>query len=198
MANRCYALGIEGCLGSSYRECVLHMQSTGTADGDTFAAAMSLVTAFDTSAKAQWLATLPGSYFLTRTWARRVDLKPSATGCHQYNAFTTPGTRGSSATANQTCPSIFLVPSMGTKSGGKIFWPCIPQGDIVSNALTTAWQTVVDTFIAALVSGITASSITWTLAVYSRKLNSIANVASHSFSPVIGFQGRRRKPVGGA
>lgn len=196
MANRCYQLSIEGTLNASYRQTVLHFQSAGTNDNDTVAGCKSLVAAWDASVKTQFLATVPSAYSITRIVARRVDLTPSASTCKYYGVGSQIGTRGTDGTGQQTCPSIFLVPTMGTKSGGKIFWPTIPQGDIVQSAIASAWQTVVNTCIATMVGGITNAGITWTLAVYSRKLNSIANVASHNFSSVIGFIGKRRKPVG--
>jgi hypothetical protein len=196
VATRTYQLVVEGVQNTSYRACVLHFQSGGTNDNDTLAAAESLCAAWDASAKAQFLATLPPTYNLVRITARRVDLKPSATGCIFYGTGAAPGTRGSDCTGQQTCPSVFLVPTMGTKSGGRIFWPSIPQADIVSSSLAAAWQTVVNTVLATMISGITNAGITWTLGVYSRKLNLVSNVASHSFSPVVGFQGKRRKPVG--
>lgn len=198
MANRVFQLEVQGTLLSSYRENVLHFQSSGTNDNDTLAAAESLVNGWHTAIRTLWLATLPATYSISRLAARRVGLKPSAVGRRFYGFGAQPGTRGSDATAEQTCPSVFLVPTMGVKSGGKIFWPAIPQGDIVQSALASSWQTVADSCIAAMISGFTNAGITWTLCVYSRKLNTISNVASHSYSAVIGFQGRRRKPVGAA
>lgn len=196
MANRCYSLEIQGVLNSSYRECVLHFQSTGTADNDTLAAGESLCNGFHASLRTLWLATLPLTYSLVRLAARRVDLKPSVTAHRYYGIGLNTGTDGANATSQQLCPSIFLVPTMGTKSGGKIFWPAISQAQCVQGVVTIAWQTLVDAFIAAAISGFTNSGITWTLAVYSRKLNTISNVASHSYSPVVGFQNRRRTPIG--
>lgn len=196
MANRVYALNIEGIMAASYRQTVLHFQSTGTNDNDTLAAAESLCAGFNASCMTSFLATLPSQYMVVRLTARRVGLKPSATGCLYYGVGLKPGTRGSDCTAQQLCPSIFLVPTMGTKSGGKIFWPAVPQGDVVQNSPAAGWITVLNTAIAAMVSGFTNAGITWTLGIYSRKLNSVSNVTSHSMSPVLGFQSRRRKPVG--
>lgn len=196
MANRCYQLAIDGLLLDSYRQTVLHFQSTGTADNDTLAAGESLVAAFAASAMANFLATLPASYVITQLSARRVDLKPSAVAKTFYGVSSHVGTRGTDATANQTCPSVFLVPVMGVKSGGKIFWPAVPQGDLVQNVPATSWVTVIDSFIAGLISGISNAGITWTLAVFSRKLQTISNVTNHSLSPVVGYQSKRRKPVG--
>jgi len=196
VAIRTYQLEIQGMLFTSYRETVLHFNSPDTNDNDTLAAGESLCAAFDSAAKAQFLATLPAQYSIVRLAARRVGLKPSATACMFYGAQTQTGTRATDGTGQQTCPSIFLVPTMGTKSGGRIFWPSIPQADLVQNSPSAAWQTVVDTVLATLIAGITSASMTWTLVVYSRKLNSTANITSHSFSPVVGFIGKRRKPIG--
>jgi hypothetical protein len=196
MANRCYQLAIQGVLTASYRETLLNFQSSGTNDNDTVAAGVSLTNAFDASLKTLWLATIPASYSLVALAARRVDLKPSATIEKTYGVGNQLGTRGSNGTGQQTCPSIFLVPTMGVKSGGRIFWPSIPAGDLVTSSPSSGWQTAVNSFLSAAIGGITSGGITWTLAVYSRKLNTIANIASHSFSPVVGFQGKRRKPTG--
>jgi len=196
MANRCYQLSVEGVLSASYRANVLHFQSAGTVDTDTVAAGESLCNAFDASLKALWLATLPSSYSLVTVQARRVDLKPSATAYKTYGVGSEIGTRASNACGQQTCPSIFLIPTMGVKSGGRIFWPAIPDGDLVTSSYSAGWMTAVNAFFTAALAGISSGGITWTLAVYSRKLNLISNIASHTFSPVVGFQGRRRKPAG--
>lgn len=196
MANRCFQLSVEGVLTASYRANILHFQSAGTVDTDTLAAGESLCAAFNTSLKALWLATVPSSYSLVTLQARRVDLKPSATAYLTAGVGTDVGTRGSNACGQQTCPSIFLIPTMGVKSGGRIFWPTIPDGDLVTSSYSAGWMTAVNAFLTAALAGITSGGITWTLCVYSRKLNLISNIASHTFSPVVGFQGRRRKPAG--
>jgi len=197
VANRCFQLSVQGVLLNSYREITTHFASTGTNDNDTVAAGDSLIAGWNTTIKTLFLATLPSSYMLQRLEARRVDLKPSFVSHKFYNTGTAAGSRGSDATGQQICPSAFLVPTMGVKSGGKIFWPAIPQSDVVQNSLVGAWVTAADAAIAAMITGFTNSGITWTMCVYSRKLNTIANIASHHWSPLIGFQSRRRKPVGG-
>jgi len=197
MANRCFQLSVQGVLLNSYREITLHFASTGTNDNDTVAAGDSLINGWHTAIKTLFLATLPSSYMLQRLEARRVDLKPSFVSHKFYITGTGAGTRGSDATGQQICPSVFLVPTMGVKSGGKVFWPAIPQGDLVQNSLVGAWVTAADAAIAAMISGFTNGGMTWTMCVFSRKLGTIANIASHHWSPLIGFQSRRRKPVGG-
>jgi hypothetical protein len=85
---------------------------------------------------------------------------------------------------------------MGTKSGGKIFWPTISLGDIVNSSPISAWRTAVTAWLNAVKAGITNAGITWTLAIWSRKTQSTANVSIGQFSPLIGFQSNRRKPTG--
>lgn len=196
MANRCFQLAISGVNTASYRQTVLHFASTGTNDNDTLAAGESLNAAFDASLKNLWLLTLPATYSLVLLQARRVGLKPSAVAHKSYGVGAVNGTRGSNATGQQTCPSIFLVPTMGVKSGGRIFWPDIPQGDLVTSTYSAGWQTAVNNFLTAALAGITNAGITWTLCIFSRKLSQISSITNHSFSPLIGFQGRRRKPIG--
>lgn len=196
MATETYELDVDGTLAGMYRSNVLHFKGVGVASGDTLAAAESLVTGWNANLKTLWLATVPQTYALDMLRARRATPKPSAVGYLSYGPFAEVGTRGSNASAQQTCPSIFLVPTMGVKSGGRIFWPAVPAGDLDQNAYSAAWRTAVDAAIAAMISGFTTSGITWTLAIYSRKLSSTSDIAGHNYSPVIGFQSKRRKPVG--
>ena len=196
MATETYQLAIEGIAGTSYNQVIMHFTGVGVSSGDTLAAGESLNLGFDASLRALWLATLPPDYLLTMLASRRVSAVPSATAVESEVAGGYAGTLGTQCTALQTCPSVFLVPTMGTKSGGKIFWPCIPQGQLIDSVYQAAWKTAVDAFIAAAVAGFTQAGITWTLAIWSRKTQSASTVAGHNFSPVIGFQGKRRKPAG--
>jgi len=196
VATETYELDIDGTLNLSYRSTTLHFSGVGVSSGDTLAAGESLNAGFQANLETLFLATLPGTYYLMQYRARRVTPKPSAVALIQYAPAAQYGTRGPQATSQQCCPSIFLVPTMGTKSGGKIFWPAISQGDLVDSAYAAGFKTAVDAFIAAAVAGFTQSGITWTLAIYSRKLATTSTVAGHNFIPVIGFQSKRRKPYG--
>lgn len=196
MATETYELSIDGLNTSSYRDTVLHFSGVGVASGDTLAAGESLIAGFIANCETLFLLTMPQSYSLIAYRARRATPKPSFVAHNEFGVGAKQGTRGSSTTAQQTCPSVFLVPTMGTKSGGKIFWPCVQAGDINQNQYVAGWQTAVNNVLAAMIAGFTTAGITWTLAIYSRKHGSTSNVAGHNFSPVIGFQGRRRKPTG--
>lgn len=196
MATETYELRIEGVNMASYRETVLHFSGVGVASGDTLAAGESLITGFRASLESLFLTRLPASYNLMMYSARRVSPKPSAVARTGFDYGALAGSVGSASVGQQICPVIFLVPTMGTKSGGKIFVPAVSAGDIINSAYTGPWKTAWANFIVAAQAGFAAGGITWTLAIYSRKHNTTSPVTSFAYSPVIGFQSKRRKPVG--
>lgn len=198
MSTENYLLNIQGTVQGQFRENVLCFQSAGLNTLDTVAAATDLVAAFIAHAEALWLACLPQSYFLDLYTAKRAFPKPSASFSTQYQVFSTLGTRGVSATSYNLCPSVFLVPPTGVKSGGKVFMPAVAQADVVNNAPIAAYTAAVGAFFAACLTGLAGSGTNWQLAVYSRKNTSAALVNTIAISPRLGFQGRRRKPVGSA
>jgi len=85
---------------------------------------------------------------------------------------------------------------MGTKSGGRIFWPTIPTADIVVNSYSAGWKAAVASLMTLMKAGFTNAGIAWTLAIFSRKHLTTSSVTNYSFSPLIGYQGKRRKPTG--
>jgi hypothetical protein len=85
---------------------------------------------------------------------------------------------------------------MGTKSGGKVFMPAVNQGDIVNNSPIAGYITATNGFFGTAIGGVTQSGITWTLGIWSRKLKVGVLVQSASMSTRLGYQGKRRKPVG--
>lgn len=196
MATETYQLTIEGVDQASYRSTNLHFKGVGAATGDTVAGAESLIAGFIAAAETAWLNTLPASYTLMLYSARRVNPPSSATRTTAFGYGSKQGNRGSNAIGQQTCPSVFLVPTMGVKSGGKIFWPAIAAGDIAQSTYNAAWVTAVNTWMGIVRTGFTNAGITWTLAIYSRKTASASDVANFSFSPLIGFISRRRRPAG--
>lgn len=196
MATEVYELKIDGVLNASYRQTVLHFQGVGTNANDTNAGGLSLTSGFVANLQNLFLLTLPASYSLTRLNARRAIPTPSNVVQVSNGVGNIVGTRGSNATSQQMCPSLFLVPAMGTKSGGKIFWPACPQGDMNQSIPSTAWQTAISNFMTPAIAGFTTSGITWTLVIYSKKHTSTAGITGFQFSPFVGFKNKRRKPVG--
>lgn len=198
MATENYLLSIQGSVGGQYNECVLCFQSAGLSSTDTLDSAGDLVNAFVAHGQTTWLAMLPATYSLDVLSARRAFPKPSAQAYVQNQAFSVNGTRGTSATAYNLCPSVFLVPPMGTKSGGRVFLPCVGQADIVNNQYIAGYITAIDNFFGAATSGYAGSGTNWQLAIYSRKHVSASLAQSWALSPRLGFQSRRRRPVGSA
>lgn len=196
MATQTYLLSVQGAVLGSYNECVLAFQSTGLSATDTLDAAGDLVNAFQAHAQTLWLDCLPASYYLNILSARRATPAPSAEAHIQYQAFSVQGLRGAGATAYNLCPSVFLVPPMGTKSGGRVFMPAIAQGDLTNNSYLGAYVTAIDNLFTALTAGLAGSGTNWQLAIYSRKNLSTSLALSWVLSPRIGFQGRRRNPAG--
>lgn len=195
MAIEIYELVIEGRLAGEQRENVLHFQGTGTNPADTQLTGVSLVTTWVTTFEPLFLACLPASYSLELLSARRATPKPSTVVKEQNQFNDVVGTRGTNATTQQISPSIFLVPPIGTKSGGKIFMPGAPQGDVATNQFTAGYITAINAFVSALQTGGTSSGMTWIGFIYSRKLKSGVPIASFHLSPLIGIQNRRRTPV---
>lgn len=198
MATGTYLLGVQGTVQGQYRENILCFQGSIVDPNDTLAMGNDLIGAWIAHAEAPWLAMFPGSYFVDLYSARRATPKPSAVAKRQYQSFSQAGTLGLAATSYNLCPSIFLVPPMGTKSGGRIFLPCCPQGQIVNNAYQAPFQTAMNNFMNTVTAGIAGAATTWTLAIFSRKLTSTSLVFSWGLSERLGFQGRRRSPVGSA
>lgn len=197
MATENYSLSIQGQVSNSYNECVLTFQSAGLSSTDTLDAGDDLIAAFRSHAEGEWLDCLPVSYQLGVYQARRLFPKPSAQAHHQYQPQTQMGTAGSTATAYNLCPSVFLVPPMGIPSGGRIFMPAVSQGDVVNNGYDAGYITRIDAFMTAVTNGMAGSGTNWKLGIYSRKNVSVALVQTWVLSPRLGFQGKRRQPSGG-
>ena len=135
---------------------------------------------------------LPPSYFLDYVYARRISAKPSATLRGQYQAFIDAGTLGTSATSQQCCPTIFMVPMMGFFVGAKIFLPAIAQSMLVSNVLQPAWFTALNAFMTQAINPHAGPLFTWQMGIYSRKLRAFSSVQGYHPSTFIGFMARRK------
>jgi hypothetical protein len=114
----------------------------------------------------------------------------------QFQRGTQVGSGGTAAASLQLCPTIFLVPPMGTHSGGKIFWPAIGATQINGNVPQPGWITNIATVMADMLTNFGTSAITWQLAVFSRKLKTTSLVLAYNISPRLGYQRKRAHPVG--
>jgi len=192
MATEIYTLKVEGTLNEQYRANVFHFLGTGVDTNDTYHAAGDLLTAFDTHLHTLWLACLPASYYLAKLTARRTRLKPTASRTLTYGYGFAPGTRGTTATAFQTCPCIFEVPRMLFPSGGRIYMPAIAQADLADGSYQAAYVTAVQNFMGAAIGGSGGVAYTWKLQIYSYKTGSYSDIMSYYLSPFIGFVKKRK------
>lgn len=195
MATETYQLAISGLAGNEYVENILHFISSTADTNDTIGTGTSLINSWHTNIKNLWMATLPSSYSLERLAARRVIIKPSATPHKQYEFGTEFGSLGTDQTGDQVCPSVFLIPPMGTKSGGRVFMPAVGQAQIANSTFAAGYITAINSLFAAMTANFGVSGAQWQLAIYSRKLNQSHLALSWTLSPVIGFQSRRRVPI---
>lgn len=195
MATETYELRVEGMVNTEYNECVLHFQSDNVTANDTEINSESLVQSWITSIKALWLAMMPANYWLDRLAARRVLLAPSYVAHRQFQPFTEIGTRATTAITNNLCPSVFLIPPMGVKSGGKVFLPGIGQADVINNQYVAGYLTAFEACFDAMIANFGVSGVHWQMAIVSRKLVQAHLVKDYQISSRLGFQGKRRSPV---
>jgi hypothetical protein len=196
MASELYELSVQGDHNGQALENVMLYQGDNLTANETWPNGRDLVNSWIANIKAKWLATLPASYSLSRLAARRVTPKVSAVYHNQFQAFIEVGTFGSTAQSFQLCPTVFLVPPMGVKSGGKIFMPAIDTTAINGNVYTAPYITAINALMAAMTANFGTGAITWQQAIFSRKLSIHSLVQAWTLSTRVGFQSRRRKPVG--
>jgi hypothetical protein len=196
VATETYELRVQGLSGQQYVESVLHFQGTGVTANDTLGNGTHLINAWVAHLHSFWLGMMPISYYVQLLTTRRVSAKPSGQVNKQYQAFTQPGVRGSSAVGLNACPSVFLTPAMGVKSGGRVFLPSVGVGDVVNSQYLAGYSTAVSNFFTPAVTGVVDGGTTWNIAIFSRKLLSTSPAQNFTLSPRLGFQGKRRKAVG--
>ncbi len=197
MATELYELTVQGIHAGQYVENVLHFEGDNLTANDTWTNAGDLVASFAANILGTWLSALPPTYQVTRLAARRAVGKPSVVRRIQYQAGSQVGTLGTEASTLGLCPCVFLIPPIGIKSGGKVFMPCVPESQIIGNAYQSGYVTILQNLFNLMQANFGTGSITWQQAILSRKNNTFSLAISYRFSPVIGFQGKRRKAVGG-
>lgn len=193
MAVDFYQLRVQGLHETQYNECVMHFRGTNLTAADYIANAADLCESWLSDIQTLWNELFPGTYQTLRLTAKKASVGGGADVSIEYQMGDQPGLAGASAASQQLCPAIILIPAMGIKTAGKIFLPCIAEGDVNANVTQAAWQANVALFMAPLLSGFAASSITWDLVVFSRKNASFGEVLTYSLSPIVGFQRRRQR-----
>lgn len=197
MAIETYQLAIQGVHGTEYVETILHFEGTGVDPANTSAAGISLIAGFRANCETQWLAAFPASYQIRQYAARRASSANSNTVWQSFAPGALSGTHASSTgCADQLCPCISWVPPLGTKSGGRTFLPVVPLGAIVSNSASAGYQTILTTLITAILTAFSNAGISWVKVILSRKLNTSSAALAGNLSLRLGYQKRRRSPLG--
>lgn len=196
MAIGLYRTEWRGNLMGQYRENVIHYRLNPDPGGNGFDTSLALVTALHTTFKSLWLGMLPQDYFLDAIFARQIGPITSSYASVDYQPMIEQGTLGTNATSQQLCPCITLIPPMGVKSAGRVFLPAVPSTMINLNQPTAGYQTAIGAFFNPSIAGFSVSGGTASIAIFSRKLNVSSEVSTFNFSPVIGYQRRRARPIG--
>lgn len=193
MATDWYQLRVQGIHQTEYNECVLHFKGVNLDVADYVQNAQDLLATFEANWTSNWLNLLPESYCLMRLSAKKKSAGGGGEVVTEYQYGDNLGTVGGGAASQQLCPVITLIPPMGIKSAGRMFLPCIAEGQIAANVVNTAWKTAVASIMATFIAGASNSSINWTQAIYSRRTSSFSDVVDYSLSPTVGFQRRRQR-----
>jgi len=195
MATELYVLEIHGTHTSEYWQNNLYFEGDNLSAGDVIVNARDLISNWLNNAETPWLDMLPESVAMERLVARRVDVAGGISIVHQYIYNNTVGNEGGTASAQQLCPVVRLIPPLGVKSAGRFFLPAIAETHIANNTPTAPWVGNLAILMNIMIGGMSDGAITWTQAIYSRKLNQYHKAMDFDTSPIIGWQSRRRKPA---
>lgn len=195
MAEELYRLTISGHHTSEYFENDLYFLGENLTGGDVIANAKDLLNAYIASPHQSYKDLLPVSVIIDRLTAIRHVPANGIAITEQFQLGDEAGTVPGGASSWQLCPVIRLIPPLGVKSAGRFFLPAVAESDIANNVLGSGWVTRANALMNTLVGGFdNGTGITWTQAIYSRKLNQYHKAVSFDSSPIIGWQTRRTRP----
>lgn len=192
MATEVWELRISGYSGPEPNQSVQHFISDNVSVGDSAHDGYQLIASWTANVLPKWKALCASDYYVDNLEARRVIPKFSAVAHNRLPFRTVPGTFAGTSIANQVCPSIFLIPPMGIKSGGRIYLPSCPRNFILNNTHSAAAITALTNWGNVVTANFGTGALHWQQAIYSKKLNSASLVQAWKYSPIIGFQNRRR------
>jgi len=195
MATELYLLEIHGTHTSEFWQCNLYFEGDNLSAGDVIVNARDLVSNWLNNAETQWLDMIPETCTMERLVARRVDVGGGISIVHQYLYGNVIGNATGGSSGYQLCPIVRLIPPNGVKSAGRFFLPAISESDINDNTVDAGWVTRLAALMNTMIGGMSDGAITWTQAIYSRKLNQYHKAMDFDTSPIIGWQSRRRRPA---
>jgi len=194
MATELYQLALSGSHLNSYWQNIMHFEGGNLSAGDVIVNGRDLLDSFEANIMPAYLAMLPASCYLNRMEARRIAAGGGINVVTQYDPSSQAGGVSGGAASQQLCPIVRLIPPMGVKSAGKFFLPAIAETDINANVPIAGWLTRLNTLMSAMLTDFGTGSITWQIAVYSRKLGTHSLALSYDTSEIVGWQRRRQRP----
>lgn len=197
MPDELHRVEWRGNLKGQYRANVMHWRILGATNDTPYDNALQLTSFIHSSIVPLFLDTLPDDYSLDAILVRRIGPTAGNYAAVDYAPLSQPGSRTGPAVSEQLCPCITMIPPMGTKSAGRMFLPAVAKGDINLNVYLAGYITVVNALMAGMVTGGSVAGGTASICVFSRKLNTVSAVLDYHLSPVLGYQRRRARPVGG-
>lgn len=194
MASELYQLRVSGAHTTEYWENVMYFQGDNLSAGDVIHNAKDLAESFQSEVLPAYLDLLPGTVQVLRLTAKRQDVAGGVDITIPFQLGDQPGAVAGGASGMQLCPIVRLIPPMGTKSAGRFFLPAIAESQIANNTPSSTWITNLGALMTITLAGFATTAITWTQAIYSRKLIQYHKAMSYDTSPVVGFQRRRQRP----
>jgi len=154
MAQHSYALVPSFNTAGQFAQSVFHYQFDDAAFTTTKAAALALITAFDTAKRTALRAFLPSDCSLISYRAKQVR------GLGGFNAFvpistTNAGTRSGAQSATALNPVVIHYPLLPNFGRGKWFIPGISETDIESGRYTAAYGSAIETLLSTFFGGLT-------------------------------------------
>lgn len=194
MADELYLLKVHGNHAGQHSEMGLYYHGSNLTLGEVYDNAKDLIASWETALENEFLALMPESYYIERITARRIVPSGGVEACSQKQDLSSGGQSGPTASSNQLCPVVRLIPPMGTKSAGRFFLPAIAESDIAANIVSAGWTANLATFMGTFFSNIGLGAIVWLPAVYSTKNNTYVDAVTYDTSPTVGWQRRRDRP----
>jgi hypothetical protein len=194
MATELYQFRLEGTHTSEYWQMVHYFIGENLSAGDVIHNAKDLISNYINNLQSPLMDLLSQTTYLSRLTAKRQDVAGGIEVNKQYDYQAFQGTVSGACSSEQLCPVVRLIPPMGVKSAGRFFLPGIAEDDIEINIPVAGWVSRLSTYMSIALAGMNDGAITWTQAIYSRKLNQYHKALDYDTSPIIGWQSRRRKP----
>lgn len=198
MADNVYQLTISYNSAGQFAQNILHYKFDDGGFASTHAAALDLVSSFNTAKETLLRNMLPGSVLWLSTKARRVT---NGGGFEAIEFFAPPvaGNRTGDMQVSGVAPVIISYPvDMTSRTRGRMFLPGVSVEDLVFGKYTAAYQAAAVTFNTDFFDDITLTGGGAPSAAFGIHKTTPANfvvLPSHRLSDTVGTMRRRQRPA---